>query len=322
LKQFFKEYFSFTKSERNGVIVLLTIIALLIVFPQFAYLIKKNESIDFSEFEKEIDDFEASLIEKKTENQYETSYSSNNVFPSVDSVNYFSFNPNTITETEWQKLGLSDKLIKTILNYRTKGGKFYKKEDLKKMYGMPEDIYDTLQHYIIVENKKKYANNSKSYNNKYNNNYNNNYNENNKSKKYNNEEYNIVVEINSADQEELVKLRGIGAAFSERIIDKRNSLGGFVEKEQLLEVYGLKSETFEMIKDHIIIDLTKVKKINLNKAEFGDLIRHPYIDKETTILILKYRDKANIIYSVDELLENNVLTNDMFNKLKHYLSTE
>ena len=49
----------------------------------------------------------------------------------------------------------------------------------------------------------------------------------------------VVVEINTADSAELMRLNGIGASFSRRIVKYRNLLGGFISKEQLLEVYGM-----------------------------------------------------------------------------------
>ena len=49
-------------------------------------------------------------------------------------VELFTFNPNTLETEGWRKLGLSERQAKTIMNYRSKGGRFYKKEDLKKIY--------------------------------------------------------------------------------------------------------------------------------------------------------------------------------------------
>ena len=63
----------------------------------------------------------------------------------------FYFDPNTIIVSEWKRLGLKDKTIKTIENYRSKGGRFYKPEDLKRIYGLHNDEYERLKPYIKIE---------------------------------------------------------------------------------------------------------------------------------------------------------------------------
>ncbi len=313
MKRFLKEYFSFTKSERNGVLVLIIIIVLLIATQQSLDFFAHKNDIDFSEFEKEIDDFEASLKTiKENKNQYKNNYQKNKPV-NIDTVDFFYFDPNKITENDWEKLGLPDKLIKTIMNYKNKGGKFFEKKDLQKIYGMPETLYDTLKHYIIIESPKK-TNNYQTHRKQT------------KTEKtnYNNLQYNndIIIEINTAGQEDLIKIYGIGEVFAYRIISYRNLLGGYVNTEQLKEVYGITDDIYKNIKSHFVIDTSKIKKINLNKTGYKELIRHPYIDNKTTKAILKYRDKVNIIYNIDELIKNNIVEKNVFSDIKHYITVK
>jgi hypothetical protein len=63
----------------------------------------------------------------------------------------FYFDPNTITTSDWKRLGLRDKTIKTIENYLSKGGHFYKPDDLQKIYGLHDDEYERLRPYIKIE---------------------------------------------------------------------------------------------------------------------------------------------------------------------------
>lgn len=60
--------------------------------------------------------------------------------------------------------------------------------------------------------------------------------------------------INTATKEELMTLDGIGAAYAERILKKREMLGGFKTLEQLKEVKGIGEKTFEGIKNDITIE--------------------------------------------------------------------
>jgi competence protein ComEA len=77
-----------------------------------------------------------------------------------------------------------------------------------------------------------------------------------------------VVEVNSADSAGLTKIYGIGPAFASRIIKYRNRLGGFYSKEQLKEVYGLDAEKYAEVREQVRIDPAKVKKVNVNTAQF------------------------------------------------------
>ncbi|MBI3137833.1 MAG: helix-hairpin-helix domain-containing protein, partial [Sphingobacteriales bacterium] len=63
----------------------------------------------------------------------------------------FIFDPNTITPEGWQQLGLREKTIKTILNFVSKGGRFRKPIDLKRIYGLFPDEYERLAPFIHIE---------------------------------------------------------------------------------------------------------------------------------------------------------------------------
>jgi hypothetical protein len=60
-----KDYFSFNKKERNGILLLSFILFFLILFYQFSYLLKTDAKTDFSDFEKAIAELE--YAEVKTE---------------------------------------------------------------------------------------------------------------------------------------------------------------------------------------------------------------------------------------------------------------
>ncbi|MEG1441824.1 MAG: helix-hairpin-helix domain-containing protein [Oscillospiraceae bacterium] len=62
-----------------------------------------------------------------------------------------------------------------------------------------------------------------------------------------------IININTATNEELCKIDGIGEKFAQRIIDKRNELGGFTSIEQLKDVKGIGEKTFEKIKPQVVL---------------------------------------------------------------------
>ena len=74
----------------------------------------------------------------------------------------------------------------------------------------------------------------------------------------------VLLEINQATEEELITLKGVGAFFAKQIIKKRNELGGFISKEQLLEVWKMDEEKYEIIQDQISVNPNLITKIELN----------------------------------------------------------
>lgn len=72
----------------------------------------------------------------------------------------------------------------------------------------------------------------------------------------NNEIQNIKsdkININTANKEQLMSLKGIGEVYSQRIIDYRKT-NKFDTIEEIKEIKGIGEKTFEKIKDFIIVD--------------------------------------------------------------------
>jgi len=280
-----KDFFHFSQTERRGIIALLIILFLLIISPLFFSYFKDDKPTDFSAFEKEIIAFENSrVIEKDSIHSGQTDLPNpkNKIIP-------FEFDPNNLPDEKWKALGLNNKQIKVIKNYEAKGGKFYKKEDLKKIYSIKSEEYSLLEPFIrIADNNRKKV------------------------------ELTSVIEINSADSMELLKIKGISPWLAKGIIKYRNLLGGFANKEQLLEVYHLDSAKYIRIEKFITVNKSLIKKINLNSATFGQLNNHPYIKYEIASLIVNYRQKHGDFKTLDELRNLGKTINDHYEKLAPY----
>ena len=308
LKIFFADYLSFSKSERNGIFILLIIIAILVVVRYLIPALNTGNSSDFAAFNRQVVKFENALVLKDSLEKRKYAFHPDTLF---------TFNPNHTSTAEWKKLGLNDKQIRIIQNYLSKGGKFYDKEDFKKIYGITEAQYSTLAPYIHIpqrpdptyeyEYKKKpcnrYQKSEKNYP---------------KPEKYYPKPEKVIIEINGADTAELQKIKGIGPVYAGRIQKYRYLLGGFVNKKQLLEVYGINGDNYPQIAQQVRIDTGKIQRINLNDANYYQLVKHPYIDQKTATAILKYRKKVTEITTPGELIDKKIISGELLEKLKLY----
>lgn len=64
----------------------------------------------------------------------------------------------------------------------------------------------------------------------------------------------LSININNADVEILTKLPGIGLKTAEKIVELRDSKGGFKNLEELMEVKGIGAQKFSAIKKYLFID--------------------------------------------------------------------
>jgi len=129
------------------------------------------------------------------------------------------------------------------------------------------------------------------------------------------------IELNSADSLMLLSIKGIGPTFAHRILAYRNKLGGFWNVYQLLEIKGMDSSKLAEIKDQITINPYLIKKININKADFNDLKKHPYISYNLALSLVNYRNIHGDFKSIDDLKNLKLMTNDLFEKLQPYMTT-
>ena len=219
-------------------------------------------------------------------------------------VRLFQFNPNKVSKKELKKLGFSKRQIRHIIKYRDKGGKFYKKSDLMKMYSIDEKDFDQWEKYIIIpELSEDKIEESKGEENK-------------------KEVEQITIDINKADALEFQKIRGIGEKLSERIIKYRDQLGGFVQINQLKEVYYLPPELIDEKKDQFFLGDEAIKTININEVDIKTFIKHPYVNYNMALRIVNFREVHGLFKSVDEIKTNDLVTDEDYSKLVNYLSVK
>lgn len=297
----FKELFSFSKKELNGLLVFCIILVFIAIFPAAYSYLNPPKAYNYSDFKREVEAFRASATTKET---FKYKYPSKALLEEKTfSGELFTFNPNNLSELDWKRLGLSDRQIKVIKNYESKGGKFYRKEDLKKIYSIKPDEYARLEPFIDIPSKADFYKPTTD-----------------KTFKKTGLHKIAAIDINSADSSQLEALNGIGPAFASRIIKYRNRLGGFYKKEQLKEVYGLDSTMYQKVQQYVIINQGSIKQIQLNTATFDDLKKHPYLSYKQMNAIIKYRTQHGEYKDIKDLRAIAILNEDLLNKISPYLS--
>jgi competence ComEA-like helix-hairpin-helix protein len=292
-----KSFFSFSKKELNGVFLLVALIIIVLASPWVFKRLAKVPSYDFENFKREAEYF-------KNASQLNLG---DDVKLNIAKIQYFNFDPNRISDSEWAQLGLSDKQIKVLRNYVNKGGKFFKKEDLKRIYSISESQYQLLEPYIRIaeiKSERKFAREIAF----------------SKAAHPNLKSQFPVIEINAADSVTLLKIRGIGPSFASRIIRFRNRLGGFYKLDQLQEVYGIDSLKFSQIKDQKRVDSDLIQKINVNTATFEQFKKQPYLSYKQINALIQYRRQHGNFKTIDDLKKIMVLNEEIIRKIEPYFS--
>ncbi|MBO6026304.1 MAG: helix-hairpin-helix domain-containing protein [Bacteroidales bacterium] len=127
-----------------------------------------------------------------------------------------------------------------------------------------------------------------------------------------------ILDINQADSLALVELPQIGAVMASRIHRYRNRLGGFVSMEQLFEIKGMDTARFEAIKPYIVLEISDIRKLDVNRDEFKALLRHPYLEYDQVKAIVNHRERNGLIKNWEQLKEIVDEINPLLEKYVRY----
>lgn len=315
-KKSLPEYLSFTRKERNGIIAVVMITLLYPAIPALYAVFHKPQPVDHTAFEKEI----AALNVQEPDSGFaypKRSYNNagyrqyqpagKNYYDQPPNGQLFYFDPNTLPVDGWEKLGVREKTANTIQNYISKGGRFYKPEDISKIWGLREDEVKRLLPYVKIEAKP-----TKDYNN---------YPGQGKAKIYEKPTYtNTPCDVNNSDTAAFIALPGIGSKLAARIVAFREKLGGFYKTDQLAETYGLPDSVFQKIKSRLVISNSSVKKLNINTATVDELKTHPYLRYNIANAIVQYRLQHGSFSTVSEIKKIMMITEEIYNKAAPYLT--
>lgn len=321
MKSHLKDYFSFSKSERIGIIILISIIMFLILLPQVVKVNRNLTPIKTTDelYKVEVEAFMKGIDERQSKekdtwngswnNSY--NYAKNSRWNNATTLGHtkkarftpFRFDPNTATQEDWIKMGFSERQAAVILKYRNKGGHFSRKEDFGKLYIVDAETYNIFEPYITIHDSFQ----KESFN--VNPTYKTNQAVNNKRK----------VELNSADSIELLRINGVGPVFASRILKYRKKLGGFATTEQVTEVYGMDSIRFSGIADQITVDTLLIKEIDVNTSSLTDLRKHPYLDYYSAKALIDKRVQLGGFSHLMEIQSALAGKPGLFRKIRPYI---
>jgi len=240
------------------------------------------------------------------------------------------FDPNTIDSLSMADMGISKRKIKNLLNYRRAGAIFRNAEDLLRMYTWEQADVERLKPYIKIEKKYIQTKTFKGHKNKQQYKYKEkpaiaNVQQHTDSSKVktlfrgNKFKSHTIVDINTADSATLCSIPGIGKTIASIIIRKRQLLGGFYSTNQLLECKYVTEELLPWFK---VDASTQLRKIHVNTDSFPDILRHPYVNKEQTKAIMKYRKIYGRFQNADALKNTYIFNDEQWEKINHYISFE
>lgn len=297
IQRFAANYLHFTTKEKTGILGLLVVIGFVHFLPDFL-----DTSKDYS---KELQQFKMEMAALQSVDTTNNDASWQEVSSSAPKVTEpFYFDPNTVEPKRLSAFGWNAQLIERFAKYRNAGARFFKKDDMNKIYGMNSTIYSRMEPYILFEQKNAIPIQEKATETRF-------------EKKVKN---NHPIELNTADSMELLAVKGIGPYMCSKILKYRKALGGFCKFEQLFEIYGLKAEQIEPLRLLLVINSNAITKLDVNKADYELLNAHPYISGKEAKAIMNYRKHHGLFKDMRDLEKIVLIERSTLDKLQPYFA--
>ena len=316
-RQWLITYFSFTRKERTGILILLALVIIATVLPLCYPLFYRPLPTNSTWLKQEA----VALIQQQNNHAQgagahnytaDGSAGVKNTAPGTYTPpgELFLFDPNTLSPEGWKKLGLRDRTITTIQRYLAKGGHFYQPGDIGKIWGLHKDEVQRLLPYVRIasRNATKQEELAPRFD---------------RINSYQRSPYTIPpasIDINTADTTAWIALPGIGSRLAARIVLFRERLGGFYSIAQVGETYGLSDSVFRAIQPKLHLGSSTLRQLNINTASIEDLKRHPLIRYNIANAIVQYRNQHSLFTKVEDIKKIVLVTGELFNKLQPYLT--
>ncbi len=198
----------------------------------------------------------------------------------------YPFNPNFITDYKGYKLGMSTEQIDRLFEFRKTNKYVNSAQEFQAVTKISDSLLQAIAPYFKFPDWVKNKKNAIVYENQ---------------QPFKKSKI-ILIDINKATQEDLMKIYGIGPGLSERILKQKELLGGFVSMEQMNDIWGLSPEVVEKLSVQFhVASMPEIKKIKINDASVKELSHFPYFRYPINKEIVTYRSMNNGILSIEDL---------------------
>lgn len=305
-----KNKWAFRKADRDSIVLLIiVIVASVVLFPFLADKKDRKDSVPERRYKNG----------GRQDNFYAQQGENDGSAPAVPQCELFPFDPNTADSTQLLRLGLQPWQVRSIYKYRSKGGRFRKKEDFAKLYGLTLEKYQQLAPYIRIAEIKMaadYINADKNVTiEKHQEKTNIERSEVNGVRKL---KYGETVDINTADTSELKRIPGIGSYYARRIVDLRQRLQSYTSKEELLKHIRNFPET---ALNYMTVS-QNFPSIHINKVSQKELSRHPLFNYTQARDVIALRRTTGRIYSIEDMSLIPSISAAHLKKIKPYIIFE
>ena len=309
-----QDFFGISRKEARGALVMMLFCAMVIWTPFFfrRWILPLVPTVSSPPERKVLDSIALLLETQQVSHPYREKLRSpaRGTTQVPEAIKLVRFDPNTASEKELREVGIPAFIAGRIEKFRSKGGRFRRKEDLLKIYDFPQQLYARLEKYIVIPDQSPVFDVGK----------------NSSSKTYSNTGVRgetktgmQAFDINQCDTTALIRLKGIGSKLAQRILKFRDGLGGFCSTDQFHEIYGLDSLALAELKRYAKVS-SPVKKVNINTATAEELGKHPYLRNRKQVQVLvNYRTQYGPFRSLEEFRNVKVLDDPTIQKIGPYL---
>ena len=292
--RFHESHFWYNKSQRNGILILASLLTLLQVVIYFADELfapeQNTENLEeLRTIQKQLDSLAKDRRNSKT-------------------FEIYPFNPNYLSDYKGYILGMSPQEIDRLLQFREQGKFLRSSKEFQQVTGVSDSLMSLIAVHFRFPEQKKFPRENKNVP---------------KGQKNSPGARAIKRDLNAASAEELMIVRGIGPVLAKRIIAYRSHLMGFSFDDQLHEVYNLPEDALDNLLDQFEVKvLPTIEKINVNTASFRQILDLPYIDYDLTRKIIDFRNEEKVITDLADLKQIDSFPLDKYDRIAVYLLAE
>ena len=304
----------FTDQQYRGLLILLPIAIVLVAIAVALELLPDAEQVEVADLpaEQEVVDDVVEVV--------------------AEEVVFKEFDPNKFSYEELRDAGLPKEVAVGVVRWRSYGKVYRVKEDLALVSGMTDSLYVLIKPHIVID--PSVAAKPKEYERKERAEY--------SAEKPQSEQSQLpetdslskpkpakaepsfahtepLVELNSADTTTLISVNGIGSKSAVEIVKYRELLGGYHSVEQISELKCVTEQNYEKILQQIYCDSCEIRKIDINFAAPKVIARHPYVSAAALRKIIKQRQLKGGWSRIEEMVEDNILSEDEAKRLAPYL---